>query len=211
MSKFIALWLSAPMMSWGASTRSKYRDTHEFPTISAINGILRASNGVTRDAPFTNEVVSLSSFAFSKTQHIQQMIDYQNVGAAYTDKKYFALNSEGKPNNSNTQTYRSFLTDVKYGVIVEVNDEYNENNLETPLFPIFIGRKRCMPDDKLFIGSFKTKADAIHSIMEKQSDLKLIRSESSVDSIDNECIMKNDVPVTQTKFTSRHVKIVCYE
>jgi CRISPR-associated Cas5-like protein len=98
MSKFITLWLSAPMMSWGASSRSKYRDTHEFPTISAINGILRASNGVTRE-----------------------------------------------------------------------------------------------------------------SIMEKQDELKLIRSECDADNIDNDCIMKNDVPVTQTQYTSRYVKVTHYE
>ena len=198
-------------MSWGASSRSKHRDTHEFPTISAINGILRASNGITRDQPFNNEVISLDSFAFAKDHQIHQMSDYQNVGAAYKDKRYSPLNSSGKINSNNTQTYRSYLTNVKYGIIVEVSDDYNYSNLEAPLFPVFLGRKKCIPDDKLFIGAFTSKNDAIKSIMEKQDELKLIRSECDADKIDNDCIMKNDVPVTQTQYTSRYVKLTHYE
>ena len=44
-TKYLLLWLEAPLQSWGADSKFNRRDTVKFPTKSGITGLLLSALG----------------------------------------------------------------------------------------------------------------------------------------------------------------------
>jgi CRISPR system Cascade subunit CasD len=174
MSKFLLLYLEAPEMSFGDKSFSyKNRGTYQVPTTSALIGMICCAMGIkVRDKENLSLVESLeSSINFkgvicerSKSSRVYS--DYFTCGSDL-DKKD-PLDSRKIPRTfdgglpvaslGTSKTYRKdFLQDFSFKVLVEIYDlplaEKVIAALLDPFWPIFLGRKSCIPTSQVLSSS----------------------------------------------------------
>ncbi len=214
MSKYISLWLSGPMQSWGSSSRSDYRPTSNMPTLSGITGMVRAAYGMKKNEGDFSLIKSMDSYCFITNDTSNSiLIDYQNVGAGYSkDMKGFrSTSAKGYGKGNNRQTFREYLLNAKFGVVIKVDNSFDSNYLKYPIFPMFLGRKCCIPDDIIFIGEYSSKQEAKDSIFHKSNTLICIASQLQVDEMQhsevNATITETqDVPLSANIYGTRKIK-----
>ena len=234
--KFLLLWLEAPLQSWGYDSRFDLRQTFSFPTKSGVYGILLASSGDSgpqcellhrmKDAPFT-AVSLVSKEPEAQTGQSDTLCDYQVVGNGYdSEDKWVKLHSlrtsEGKTavGGGAKLTYRYYLQDKKFAVILGLEDDLAEKfaaSLAAPVFDLYLGRKCCVPTDFIFRGTFDSEEDAETEMLriagEKQlrPDKKLIQVDVSADALIDDGFFLTDVPLQfgpVKRYADRLVQIV---
>ena len=163
MSEFLILKLQGPMQTWGEHSFEGTRPSGNFPTRSALLGLLGACFGIRRDesrrlqqladsvlfavrkdtrrvATFWGEVKSLP---------VIKMTDYHTVKDARED--YVGLKS-----HETIQTWREYLLDAEYTVAVWSSEEAAitlselESALRQPVFTPYLGRRSCPLAQPLF-------------------------------------------------------------
>jgi CRISPR system Cascade subunit CasD len=162
----LALLLDGPMQSWGHSSRFERRGTALHPTRSGIVGLVAAALGIDKYGP--DEVARLArfatlrvtSFALPKLTHrggellIRRMEDYHTVTGI--------RRASGKVDDDATvQTYRHYLLDARFGVLLEGAPALlNEiaAALGDPKWGVWLGRKCCLPASPILAGSIGDKA-----------------------------------------------------
>ena len=141
------------MQSWGHASRFERRTTALHPTRSAIIGLIAAALGI--DKHGTNEAAQLARFAAlrvtvitlprrSRRQgdlHTQRLEDYHTVTGI--------RRASGKVDDHATvQTYRHYLLDARFGVLLEGPSTLLEEiaaSLRNPKWGVWLGRKCCLP------------------------------------------------------------------
>lgn len=126
----LILRLKAPQQSWGTDSRYRYRETGLMPSKSGVLGLLAAAQGRLRDADLT-DLVGLS-FGVRIDQPGRLMIDY------HTAKRPGAKNSD--------LSKRHYRVDAAYTVAVAGPDDLIEGlsqAVDSPVFPLFLGRRSC--------------------------------------------------------------------
>ena len=215
---YILLWLEGPLQSWGFDSRYNRRDTLNFPTRSGVMGLILAAQGAGGPqqkllAEFAGS--DMQVFAFSRKEKekpapkLPLLQDFHMVGSGYDEKDpwqslLIPKISEGKKPNETTGsklTYRYYLQDVAFAVILEVPDsraEETSNALQAPAWDLYLGRKCCVPTEFIFQGSFKELDDAEQKARqlanEKQLWLEFQVKQGACDDGD-ETITLNDVPL----------------
>jgi CRISPR system Cascade subunit CasD len=155
----LALLLDGPMQSWGHSSRFERRTTALHPTRSAIMGLIAAALGI--DKHGLNEAAQIARFAAlhvtvitlprrSRRQGnllIQRLEDYHTVTGI--------RRASGKVDDDATvQTYRHYLLDARFGVLLEgSSDLLNEiaTALRNPQWGVWLGRKCCLPASPVLV------------------------------------------------------------
>lgn len=232
--KYLLLWLEAPLQSWGYESKFDLRTTFSFPTMSGVYGIVLASSG---DSGPQTELLARMWNAFFEAVEFQNsskkaslLCDYQMVGNGYNDKDaweslHIPRTSEGKKAVSagsgyggTKQTYRYYLQDKKFAVILgleaDLTDKFSRS-LEEPVYDLYLGRKCCVPTDKIFQGRFETKADA-EKKMEEIAAKKEVRMGRRLVTVTPEALSEDgfflsDVPPAfgeQKRYAQRCVKFV---
>ena len=222
-TRFLLLWLEAPLQSWGADSKFGRRNTLNFPTKSGVTGILLCALGasgeqkelLSRLAPLKQTVVSYARTRKSREDAPQKvdreplLRDFHMVGSGYDDKNpWEALlipkTSEGKKavGGGTKLTYRYYLQDARFAVVLEVPAELAEsfaNALQKPVYDLYLGRKNCVPTDFIYRGTFEDegatlqKADEI--AQEKGLMLEDFRVVDGEESDNGDAMTLNDVPV----------------
>ena len=87
--KFLALYLRAPLQSWGASSKFGDRGTLDAPTRSGLLGMIAAACGVdkndeVRDREWLARAASLS-FTVVSFRRGDRMTDYHTVGGGFDE------------------------------------------------------------------------------------------------------------------------------
>ena len=223
--KFLALYFDAPSMAFGFESRHDRRGTAPFPTRSAVTGILCAAAGVERgDEAFLAKMAALEMVAlelprvvekwkdgkFGKTRlSASNLLDYHTVGGGYEksderQKMQIPRTADGKVGGT-ALSYREYLTDVKFGVIVGGDAETIEAlaaKLLDPVWGFWFGRKCCVPASPVLQGVYDDKASAarrlfdvceIAELPENDRSYRLIRDAKSGD---DEPQTIYDAPVT---------------
>lgn len=149
----LALLLDGPLQSWGHASRFERRTTALHPTRSGVLGLLAAALGIDKHAP--NEAAQLKRFealqvtmvkldrqdARKNQLPIQRLEDYHTVTGI--------LRASGKVDEDATvQTYRHYLLDARFGVLLEGPAALLEEiaaALRNPKWGIWLGRKCCVP------------------------------------------------------------------
>ena len=161
----LALYLDAPLQSWGYQSKFDRRTTLSYPTRSGIMGMLCAALGYERD-----DMVSLASLARLRMQVLvfqqqSRMTDFHTVGGGW-DKKVHPRNvvrkADGKP-GSTVVTHREYLESARFGVVLSGDREQLAiiaDALKNPRWGIWLGRKACVPASPVFQGLFDTHEDA---------------------------------------------------
>lgn len=171
--KHLALYLRAPLQSWGASSKFGDRGTLDAPTRSGLLGLLAAACGVDKNDEARDRewlaraaALSLSVLAFRRGD---RMTDYHTVGARYDkddpwQKRMIPTKAEdGKPKDNATVTHRDYLADSVFGAILAGDDALVAEmaaGLADPVWGVWLGRKSCVPTEPILAGVFDSEDDA---------------------------------------------------
>ncbi|MGN1189872.1 MAG: type I-E CRISPR-associated protein Cas5/CasD [Candidatus Ornithospirochaeta sp.] len=229
--RYLALWFEAPLQSWGVESKFSLRNTFEFPTKSGIAGIILSSLGRGgEEREFLSHFSSFNETAISfvpkeEKEHLSQVLtDFQVVGNGYDESDPWELNMIPKKRDGGKAvrggaklTFRHYLQDAHFGVIQEVDEVLADeisSGLSNPIWPLYLGRRCCIPSFPIFQGLFETKEDASNKIFEIASSKELIEKERLVDGADEnafDSFYLMDVSVSfgkQKKYRDRLVSIV---
>ena len=221
MAEFLILKLQGPMQAWGEHTFEGTRPSGNFPTRSALLGLLGACLGIRR-----NEYVRLQQLADSvqfavrkdsrqvetlwgntKTLSVIKMTDYHTVKDARKD--YIGLKS-----HETIQTWREYLLDAEYTIAVWVNEGATvsfselESAVRKPVFTPYLGRRCCPLAQPLF--KQRVGADdalkALHSVGQGGG---VVYSDINIDENSDRILRLRDVPMpgSPRQFSSRNVYI----
>jgi len=166
--KHLALYLRAPLQSWGASSKFGDRGTLDTPTRSGLTGLLAAACGVdkndeARDRDWLARTARLT-FEVVGFKRGDRMIDYHTVGARYDEndpwqRRMIPTKAEnGKPRGTDI-THRDYLSDSVFGAVLSGDDALVAEMaaaLENPVWGVWLGRKSCIPTEPVFAGVFES-------------------------------------------------------
>ncbi|MCR5621431.1 MAG: type I-E CRISPR-associated protein Cas5/CasD [Treponema sp.] len=214
-TKFLLLWLEAPLQSWGFDSKFGRRDTLGFPTKSGVLGLLLCALGAGGEqrellARFAGLRQTVISFRDKDRARPLVLHDFQMIGAGYDDKDkwekhHIPKTSEGKAavGGGTKMTHRYYLQDAVFAVILEIPADIADacaGALKNPVWPLFLGRRCCVPSDFVYQGTFGTESDAEAAAMQKAlshesrkllADFRVVDGESE----DGDAFTLNDVPV----------------
>ena len=144
---FLALRLEGPLQSWGFDSQYNRRNTGLMPTKSAIAGICCAALGLPRGSEEEKEFLGLFATvrmtaiaiprkAVKKELPVRRLQDYHTVQNT--------RRASGAVNNDCVLTYRQYLTDAAFGVLLEGSKTLLTqiaDALVDPVWGIWLGRK----------------------------------------------------------------------
>ncbi|MDO9105270.1 MAG: type I-E CRISPR-associated protein Cas5/CasD [Methylovulum sp.] len=219
-TRYLLLWLQAPLQSWGHDSKFGRRDTLNFPTKSGVLGLVCCALGAGGEqaellaefAPLKQTVLSFvrtRSDANGETVKVDPeplLRDFHMVGSGYDDSDPWSTllipkTAEGKkPNGAGTKmTYRYYLQDAYFAVILEAPDSQAEtvaDALQNPAWDLYLGRKACAPTDFIYRGVFDTEALAIDGALTIADEKRLLKAFCVKDGdYEGEALVLNDVPL----------------
>lgn len=173
--KHLALYLRAPLQSWGASSKFGDRGTLDAPTRSGLLGLLAAACGVdkndeVRDREWLARAAKLS-VAVLAFRRGDRMPDYHTVGARYDrddpwQKRMIPTTPDGKPRGTDL-THRDYLADSVFGAVLSGDDALVDEmatGLADPVWGVWLGRKSCIPTEPIFAGVFESEDAARNAL-----------------------------------------------
>lgn len=163
---WLALWLDAPLQSWGFESRFERRHTGMFPTKSGVLGMICAAMGAGKGSPREREilngftapgmwVVRVPRNARGRELPPRRLTDYHTILETRT-----AANP--KPRKDQTvQSWRDYLMDARFVALLPgaraVAAEAAQC-LHDPTWGVWLGRKCCVPATPVLV------ADANQSV-----------------------------------------------
>lgn len=149
----LALLLDAPLQSWGHASRFDRRTTALHPTRSGVLGLIAAAMGINKHDPGEAEqllrlkplrVTTLTlgrQDRWGESLPMRRLEDYHTVTGI--------RRASGKVDEDATvQTYRHYLLDARFGVLLEGQAALVEEIagcLRDPKWGVWFGRKSCLP------------------------------------------------------------------
>lgn len=216
-TRYLLLWLEAPLQSWGHDSKFGRRDTLNFPTKSGVMGLVCCALGYGGEqkeflAEFSQLKQTVLSFVRKnhrdeKTDRLPLLRDFHMVGSGYDDKDPWTTllipkTADGKKavGGGAKLTYRYYLQDGYFAVILEVPTDKSDliaNALQNPVWDLFLGRKSCVPTDLVYRGLFENEDDAIVEAEKIATEKNLLLDFKVLDSgkHEGEVLTLNDVPL----------------
>lgn len=133
----LLLRLSAPLQSWGTSSRFTRRATDLVPSKSGVIGLLAAAKGLRRTDPLEDLL------------GLRLAVRTEQAGRLERDFQTAARTGERTPISVST---RHYLADAVFLAAVEGDRSLLEglqDALRRPRFPLFLGRRSCPPVGRL--------------------------------------------------------------
>lgn len=146
----LILRLEGVLQSWGESAKWDYRDTALMPTKSAVLGLTGCALGWPRGDPRLIQLAGQLHFAVRADRAGRLMNDFHTVQSERL------LAASGKPRSSGVETlvtHRSYLQDACFTVALSGSRDRLEMlhyALLHPVWPVFLGRKSCVPSRPVF-------------------------------------------------------------
>lgn len=138
----LLLRLAAPLQSWGMD-KFERRGTERIPTKSGVIGLVAAALGIRR-----NESIG-------DLQKLKFGVRVEREGILVRDFHMV------KSKKNSYVTNRYYLCDAIFLIALEGNDELMgkiANAINCPAFPLFLGRRSCPPEGKVFWRIRKNKS-----------------------------------------------------
>jgi len=167
------LRLAGPMQSWGTSSRLQLRRTDAYPSKSGVLGMILCAKGVQREAS-PGELGRLEPLLMGVRVDRSGTLDWDyhtagaKIGIWQADRK--KLKKTASTGEYETLlSRRQYLYDASFLVAFQGDaDKINDcaRALDDPGWPVFLGRKCCVPAEPVFVGtgSYDTLADALSSV-----------------------------------------------
>lgn len=173
---YFLLRLEGPLQSWGDRSRFWQRGTLPFPTKSGVLGMIFCACGLggsQKERLALCNALPMTVFELSGKAEKSFLNDMQMVGSAYDEDDpweflFVPKTSTGKKPTSGGPkiTYRRYLQDASFAVILEIPENCREefaSGLRFPKWDVYLGRKSCAPTVRSFRESSKpTKTLCCH-------------------------------------------------
>lgn len=182
-TRYLLLWLEAPLQSWGHDSKFGRRDTLNFPTKSGVLGLICSALGAGGEqSELLSEFAALTQTVLSfvrsqdkggvpiKLDREPLLRDFHMVGSGYDDKDPWTSllipkTSEGKKavGGGAKMTYRYYLQDAYFAILLEVPSDKGDMiavALQNPAWDVYLGRKNCVPTDFIFRGLYADEDEA---------------------------------------------------
>ena len=227
---FLLLRLEGPLQSWGDRSRFWQRGTLPFPTKSGVLGMIFCACGLggpQRERLALCNALPMTVFELSSKAEKSFLNDMQMIGSAYDkndpwEKLLIPKTYEGKSAQNvsgSKMTYRLFLQDADFAVILEIPVRFREefvSGLKCPKWDIYLGRKSCVPSCPVYQGIFGTYEEAFQALTESleiddSEKRSVVTKVSETSSEDLEGMLLYDVPVEfgeHKKYVGRYVKVM---
>ncbi len=212
---YLALFLDAPLQSWGYQSKFDRRTSLSYPTRSGILGMICAAMGIDRaDRSGLADLAELSMSTFSFCNH-ERLVDFHTVGGGW-DNKTNPLNivrKAGGGAGSTIVTRREYLQDAKFGVIIAGATEQLAEiaiALKNPKWGVWLGRKSCVPASPLCQGIFSSETEALAHLRQRAGADKEVRTVTEVAEFADGTDTLMDVPLdfANREFTPRRIRMV---
>ncbi len=163
----LVLRFDAPLMSFGGAAIDDQRVTREFPAVSMIAGLVANALGWDHaDAAATQRLQDRLRVAARQDLAGVRMVDYQTVdlGQDFLDgtgwTTWGEVETRGGASGTGTHIrHRHYLANAIYTVALRLEPANEapelaavEAALERPERPLFLGRKACLPAERLVLG-----------------------------------------------------------
>ena len=197
-SRYLLLWLQAPLQSWGHDSKFGRRDTLNFPTKSGVLGLVCSALGAGGEqsellaefAPLEQTVISfvrsrkITQDEFVKRDREPLLRDFHMVGSGYDDQDPWQTllipkTSAGKKavGGGAKMTYRYYLQDAYFAVLLQVPGAKADaiaQALKNPVWDVSLGRKNCVPTDFIYRGLYDDEAEGIAQALAIAKDKQLM-------------------------------------
>ena len=180
--RHLILNLEAPLMAFGGETIDNYGVVRWFPSASMLTGLL--ANGLgwrrierERHQRLQDRLVFAARIDREPSGGVR-MPDFQTAQIAAADRGWTTRGRpEGRAGGAATYRapnlrYRDYWADMRVTVALRLQPEDEpptlddlKSALDQPARPLFIGRKPCLPSDRLFAG-FKEADTALAALVE---------------------------------------------
>ena len=222
---YLAMYLDAPLQSWGYQSRFDRRTTLSFPTRSGVIGLIAASLGIDRiDEEGLGQLSALSmvTYAFPSPIHRyhgveyaiipNRLHDYQTVGGGYdkkTQRQKITRTADGNVGNT-VVTHRDYLQHARFGVVLGAEEPLLTrvaNALQNPVYGLWLGRKACIPASPVFQGVYESATEALDHLIHR-AGTEPARVIEEVDSLeeDTELLMDEPVNFRNRTFNQRRIR-----
>lgn len=152
MADILLLCLDAPLQSWGLRARWDVRDSADEPSKSAVLGLLGAALGYPKGDPRLAYLDRELRMGVRIERAGNKTIDFQTVSGVMRTADGGV---KGKPEDPNTVVSpRVYVQDAIFLVGLEGRRATLEHcvvALHDPRWPIFLGRKSCVPTRPVFL------------------------------------------------------------
>ncbi len=155
MTDFLVFQLHAPLASWGAQAVGQERPSEDHPGRSALLGLLAAALGIRRDNESAQQTLRDACLFGIKQIHAGLALrDFHTAQTPPESKKVnyrHTRRDELRERKLGTiLSFRSYYQDSLH--LIGVTSRHNEYSvtrlqqaLQTPVFPLYLGRKSCPP------------------------------------------------------------------
>jgi CRISPR system Cascade subunit CasD len=201
---FLALRLEGPLQSWGFDSQYNRRNTGLMPTKSGIAGMCCAALGLPRGSD--NEHKFLASFravrmtaiaiprrGAKKELSVRRLRDYHTVQKT--------RRATGAINNDCVLTHRQYLTDARFGILLEGDALLLREiaaGLANPQWGIWLGRKTCIPSAPVLVGSRGSQLEALRLLIDDEPLESFTRQEDAENFVDG----RDSLPDTPESFAT---------
>jgi CRISPR system Cascade subunit CasD len=202
--KSVLMRLEGPIQSWGTQGRFSIRDTDTEPSKSGIIGVVAAALGMQRDDDATLGRLAALEMAVRVDREGTLLRDYHTVGGGVFRGERYAVWGTKDP----VPTERYYLSNASFLVALGgENEEMVEriaDALANPRWPLFLGRKACVPSMPLLVGiRHLAPPDALRNEplpegLKGQVRL-VVECEQAVGAV-----ARNDVPLSFALYRRRH-------
>lgn len=199
----LALFLDAPLQSWGYQSRFDRRTSLSWPTRSGVIGMISAAMGIDRsnEAPLARfKPIHMTTLVYGVAG---RCTDFHTVGGGWdksTSPQQIVKTAQGKTGNT-VVTRREYLEGAKFGVVLKGLDQMLRDihaALLNPRWGIWLGRKACIPASPVSHGLFPSEEEALAHLA-KLAGGGPIRTIAEVDAFDDGTDTINDVPLSFAK------------
>ncbi len=202
------LKLQGPMQAWGRETFEGFRPSELYPGRSALLGLVGGCLGVERnDQTAQHHLVKSVRFAVRVDQQGQKLTDYHTAEIA-------GVESRGLKSPGIVQTWREYLNDAKYTVVVWLSDDAVfslselEQAIQKPKYTPVLGRRSCPLARPLYETQVAAK-----SALDALSLVEPIGGTVYSDEFSEKALplTTRDVPIVQQQrqFANRSVYMIC--
>lgn len=162
----LALLLDGPLQSWGHASRFERRTTALHPTRSGVIGLIAAAVGIDKHQADEGEqltrfnALGVTTLTLPRRNRraqellMQRLEDYHTVTGI--------RRASGKVDDDATvQTYRHYLLDARFGVLLEAPAALLETiaaALRNPKWGVWLGRKCCLPASPVLVAPSGARA-----------------------------------------------------
>jgi CRISPR system Cascade subunit CasD len=151
--ELLSLYLDGPLQSWGLRARWDVRDTGNEPSKSGIVGLLGCALGYPTQDPRLQELDEQLRMGVRVERAGTALVDFQTVsGMMMAADGGF----RGRPDDPHTIiSPRSYLQDAAFLVVLDGAQSLLRRcaaALQRPRWPIYLGRKACVPTRPVFHG-----------------------------------------------------------